>query len=314
MRQEIVGKGGGTYARKTWVLSLDVSEVPDLAKLTPIPGNAARFRDLLDCYNGKTSSSDYNPRSFYLDDAPNLTFVDKRFQQGWKEGAEKALKLADGLVDNVTQPLSIRRRVRFSDDGDEFDRERLIDGHLDQAWRTTSRQMAVATPIINIATAWGGNAHMSHDQLFWSGAAAIALVRILEAAGYQTSLTAVMPNVQSSGNYLAVCATVKAAGEYLRPDAIASTLCYGPTFRTYGFLAIVGCPWQTDSSLGSMTEIAQVIPAAIDTGMIERPQIVIPSCYNEAAAKSAIMAALSELQAANLAALPEEIVRKAEGR
>lgn len=302
----------GSY--DTWVLSLDVSEVQDIAKLKPRAENAARFDEHMKCYRGEYSAGrDFNDRSFYLGDAPNLQFVDDRFQKGWKEGGEKALKLADGLVDNVTQPLSIRRRVRFSDDGDEFDKERLFDGHLDQSWRTTARQVAVATPIINIATAWGGNATMSHDQLFWSGAAAIALVRILEAAGYQTSLTAVIPNVQPGGHRLAICCHVKNAGEYLRPDAVASVLCYGPTFRTYGFLAIIACPWQVDGSLGSILDVSVVLPAAIETGLIERPQIVIPNCYNEASAKSAIVGALAELQAANLAALPEEVVRMAKG-
>lgn len=311
MRTETFKRPGGT----TWIVSADVHEVPDLGRLPASnERNQEKRQKLMAKYTGQRSDDDYygDVPAFYLGDLKHMDEVEKRFNEGWKEGAEKALKLADGLVDKVTQPLSIRRRVRYSDDGDEFDKERLIDGHLDQAWRTTSRQLAVATPIINIACAWGGNSNRSHEQLFWSGAAAIALIRVLEAAGYQTSLTSVCTNdLHAEDKAMVIACNVKKAGEYLRADAVASTICFAPTYRVYLFLAWLASPYVVPSGLGHHCEVRHLLPHAIDSGLIERPQIVIPDAFNEAGAKQAVNDALAELQAANLAALPEGLVRSA---
>jgi len=292
----------------TWVCTMDVHEVPDLAKLKPNQYNTEKYARLMGRYGAKghedRNSGFLDNRAFYLGDLPNLEAVRERFDTGWKEGGERATKLADGLIDIVSQPKSIRRRIRWGDDGDEFDRERLIDGHLDSAWRSTHRQLAVATPIINIVTAWGGNSNRSHDQLFWSGAAAIALVRLLETAGYQTTLTSVCTNdLHSSDKGLIVACRVKQAGEYLRPDAVASTICLGATYRTYLFLAWLAGPWMMPDGLGHHCEVDRLLPHAIDAGMIQAPQIVIPNCFDEMSAKNAVNNALAELQAANLAAI-----------
>jgi hypothetical protein len=280
-------KGGST-----WVVGLDVHEVPDLGKLPAANASNKLIRDRLYGTMTRAGEAYMQDPEFYLGSLRHLDEVGKMFVTGWKEGGDKALKLADGLVDKVSQPLSIRRRTRYSDDGDEFDRERLLAGHLEQAWRTTSRQVAVATPIINIACAWGGNCDRSHDQLFWSGAAGIALVRILEAAGYQTSLTAVCTNdMHSQDKGMVIACRVKQAGEYLRADAVASTICFAPTFRTFVFLAYLAAPYTLPSGLGHQCAVDILLPHA-----------------NEAGARQAVQDALAELQAANLAALPEAVV------
>ena len=296
----------------TWVVGLDVHEVPDLAELKPTEENAAKWRSLNDRYRGGPDIGDEGggELSFFLGELTHIDQVKEQFDKGWAEGGAKALQLADGLIDQVSQPVSIRRRIRYSDDGDEFDKERLIDGHLDTAWRTTTRQLAVATPIINIACAWGGNADRSHGQLFWSGAAAIALIRLLEEAGYQTSLTAVCTNdLHASDKGIAIACRVKQAGEYLRPDAVASTICFAPTYRTYLFLSWLSGPYRVPMGLGHHCRVEHLIPDVIDAGVMYSPQIILPDVYNEKGAKQAVNDALAELQAANLASLPEEFTR-----
>ena len=47
------------------------------------------------------------------------------------------------------------------------------------------------------------------------------------------------------------------------------------------------------------------MPAAITTGLIDPPQVILPHAYDMKSAKRTIDNALAELQAANLAALPE---------
>ena len=305
MQNIMHGRGESDMGDKvTWVLGLDVHEVPELLDLKPPKKNALLRAQVEANWNGERNWG--MPKSFYLGRLKSLDSIKKLHEKGWKKGSEKAMELADGLMKNVVQPVGIRRRIRWGDDGDEFDRERLMDGHFDSCWRSSRRQVAPATPIINIAVGWGGNANLSHEQLFWSGAAALALIRILENAGYQTSLTAVCANDRnSSTEHIAICCRVKKAGEYLRSDAVASIICHAATFRTFLFAAYASAPFQQDSGLGHNCRVDKVIPACIDSGVIEAPQVLLPDTYSRRSALGAIEGALQELQAANLAALPE---------
>ncbi len=292
----------------TWVLGVDVHEVVDLLDLKPPQKNKALRREVEENWNGQRNWG--MAKSFYLGRLKSLDSIKKLHEKGWKRGSEKAMELADGLMDKVSQPVGIRRRIHWGDDGDEFDRERLNDGHFDSCWRSSKRAIAPATPIINIAVGWGGNANLSHDQLFWSGAAALALIRILENAGYQTSLTAVCANDRNSETeHIAICCRVKQAGEYLRSDAVASIICHAATFRTFLFAAYASAPFKQDPGLGHNCRVDKVIPACIDSGVIEAPQVLLPDAFTERSAKDAIDNALRDLAAANLAALPEEMTR-----
>jgi hypothetical protein len=301
-------------SKRVHVLEMDVGELPDLKNKKPHPDNvgiADRLRmvwGLREAREGEDPTPwDGSPKSFYLGRLKDIHSVDKRLEKGWKDGSEKALTLAAGLKDKISQPLSIRRKLRWSDDGDEFDRERLNDGHFDSCWRTTHREIAVAVPVITIAMSWGGNANTSHEQLFWSGAAALALCQVLEEAGYQTSLTAIAPTryEYGSGKFQAMCVTVKRAGEYMRSDALASVICLGPTFRTYGFMGTYLCPWGIDDALGSHGNIEMLMPQIVEAGAMDSPQITLPDSRDRWSAKAAIVNALEQLRAANLAALPE---------
>jgi len=286
---------------------MDVHEIVDLMDLDT-PDFNLHERTRLDANWGVSGTRDQHgpPKSFYLGKLKSMKSLEKMHRKGWAHGAEKAMTLADGLLESVAQPKGIRRKIRWGDDGDEFDKERLLDGHLDSCWRTSARQYAVATPIINIAVAWGGNANLSHEQLFWSGASALALCRVLENAGYQTSLTAICANdIHSEDMHIALCCRVKQAGEYLRPDAVASIICQGATFRTYLFAAYVASPFRMPTGLGHNCRVDRVIPAAIESGVLEAPQVILPDAYTEHDARASVEAALQELAAANLAALPE---------
>jgi hypothetical protein len=293
---------GSMELRKTWVVGMDVHEIPDLMDLKVPARNKAKRANLDRSWIGEGTIK----KSFYLGRLKSLESLEKLHHKGWADGSKKAMALATGLMEKVVEPVGIRRRIRWGDDGDEFDRERMLDGHLETAWRTSARALAVATPIINIAVGWGGNCDLSHEQLFWSGASALALIRILENAGYQTSLTAICANdMHSNDEHIAICARIKQAGEYLRSDAVASIICHGATFRTYLFAGYCASPFTMPSGLGHNCSVDRVIPAAIASGILEVPQVVLPDSYDEPAAKRSIENALEELQAANLAALPE---------
>lgn len=298
--------------KRVHVLEVDVGELPGLKSHKVLPENQPIADRLMHIWGARKLKAGEavdiydSPSSFYLGRLKNLASVDKRLEGGWKDGSEKSLKLAEGLADKISQPLSIRRRIKWSDNGDEFDRERLNDGHFDTCWRTTHREVAVAVPVITIAMSWGANANVSHEQMFWSGAAALALTQVLEKAGYQTSLTAIAPTRYDYGGHnQAMCVTVKRAGEYMRSDALASIICLGATFRTYGFMGTYLAPWKISDDLGSHINIESLMPQIIEAGAMDAPQITLPDSRDEYSAKQAIVNALEQLRAANLAALPE---------
>ena len=308
--QNIMHKRGESLEgdKVTWVLGVDVHEVPELLEIKPPKENAVLRREVEENWSGAGNWG--MKKSFYLGRLKGLDSIKKLHEKGWKRGSEKAMELSDGLMESVSQPVGIRRRIHWGDDGDEFDRERLNDGHFDSCWRSSRRAIAPATPIINIAVGWGGNANLSHDQLFWSGASALALIRILENAGYQTSLTAVCANDRrSETEHIAICCRVKQAGEYLRSDAVASIICHAATFRTFLFAAYAAAPFQQDPGLGHNCRVDKVIPACIDSGVLEVPQVILPDTFDRRSAKGAVETALQDLAAANLAALPEELTR-----
>lgn len=302
---------------------VDVHEVPDLQTMEPPPSNVGvKQQQCADLgLPGAGDKYSCNPKTFFLDTLASVEALDKRHHEGWKNGADRAMKLCEGLMDEIASPLSIRRRIRWGDEGDEFCKERMMDGHLDSAWRGTSRQIAVANPIIHIVTPVGGNAGRVHEELFWSGAAALALCTTLEEAGFQTKLTAIsscrygsedsdgdLPGGTYHPHLQNVVINVKEPGEYIRPDAVASIICLGATFRTYVFYAYTCAPRPTDSGLGTTSLIDRSIPWLVEQGAIEVPQIILPDTYDEATAKKAVNDALKELHAANLAGLPDELI------
>jgi hypothetical protein len=132
------------------------------------------------------------------------------------------------------------------------------------------------------------------------------LVKVLENAGYQTSLTAVCANdMHTDDKKMALCCHIKQAGEYLRPDAVASIICHAATFRVYLFALWLAGPYRIPTGLGHICDVNRVIPDAVDAGVMDAPQVLLPDAYTEEAARKSIQNALLELQAANLAALPE---------
>ncbi len=314
-------KADGRHER---YICIDIHEVLGLEKFAQETCPDHNREILQSVHGASQGTQDYNdpydghaPRSFYLGRLKSIKSVRDRLTKGWQGGADKAMKLAETLEGAVAQPVDIRRRVSWGERGDEFSRERLLDGHFDSAWRSTTRRIAIANPIINVVVGWGGNAGRSHDELFWSGAAALALCNVLEKAGYQTTLTAMAVN--RYGNERAeengpqrhhrhtVCCRLKGAGEYMRPDALAGVVCSPATFRTFVFYTMCATHHPTTRALGNMTNVDAIVPHAVAAGAIEVPQVVLPDCFNEMAAEMAVKNALRHLADANLAALPEGV-------
>lgn len=286
--------------RRTFFVEADVHEMPELLKLKPSKANAehhARFRE-------RMAEGD----DFYFGEEHEITSlkgVRERFDNGWMRGAERALKLAEGMERTLSQPQAIRRRPVWGEQGDEYSWERLYDGHYDTPWRSMSKRVSTGVPIIRIVAPFGGHAGMTAEQLFWSGAASIALSNMLEDAGYQTQITGLSVNV--AGGLMAVVCNLKGPSEYLRPDALASVLAYGGTYRTMVFHAYTAIPWAVGGGLGSNGRPTDLVPACVENGLMEAPHITLPDCYYEDQALAAVKKGLRDLEDANLAAIEEDL-------
>src|SRR5207247_4267637 len=111
-------------------------------------------------------------------------------ENGWPDGAKRLAEFAGKLASEVPQAKSIRRRLRWADEGDEVCNDRLRSGLIDQGWRSMHRAPLVAPQTVVIETAWGGSFSRTAEELFWQGAAAAVLTDVLENAGYRVEIFA----------------------------------------------------------------------------------------------------------------------------
>jgi hypothetical protein len=298
------------YSGKVWVRSYQFDQIHDLMDESINPVYHSTNQGLIDEINQKMRRGE----QFYVGGFGTFKKVQELLTKGWPEGAERIERMAEKVEVTLPNPRGIRRRLKWADNGDEYDKDRMYDGHWDTPWRSTTRAVAVATPVIDILVPMDGNCDRTHDELFWSGAAALSLMHKLEAAGYQTSLTAALTTAckwNRSEGYFGNYFLLKRAGDPLQPDALAAVICSGAVFRCYGFNAIAKGPFELSSGLGRSEPPQPLVPIAAGEGVIDLPQVIMPQVFREGDARSAVLKALEDLAAANLAALPEAVV---EGR
>ncbi|MBI4165215.1 MAG: hypothetical protein HY508_05720 [Acidobacteria bacterium] len=151
-------------------------------------------------------------------------------QEGWIEGAQRIKELAERLSMTIPPAKSVRRRMCWSDDGDEVSKDRLNNGLVDSCWRVTKREVATGPGVVTVEANWGGRGNLRSEQLFWQGAAAACLTDILEGAGYRVELYANNYSEHPNGKTL-LRIRVKVADSPVRIDTLAAILCHAATFR-----------------------------------------------------------------------------------
>lgn len=127
---------------------------------------------------------------FGADEMQNTTSVKltiKYIRDGWPRGLKLYDELSEAMTDTPV-PTSIRRRSRWTDQGDDLEMQRVYSGDLDRAWRRTQRAPARGPQRVRIvvdALAHGG---VDADVMAWRGVAAVALCDALVAAGYMVEM------------------------------------------------------------------------------------------------------------------------------
>lgn len=110
-------------------------------------------------------------------------------REGWFAGVARAYEMLGALDLPNIQPVSIKRKAKRSDQGDELDIHRVYAGDLERAWSVCERAArSHVGGIINIAVNAGLNYNQHADELFWRSAAAVVLADKLTEAGYNVGI------------------------------------------------------------------------------------------------------------------------------
>jgi hypothetical protein len=279
-------------------LSVVRCDIADVASVldghTVTPANAENFEHgvLEHIRTARTSSS---MRQWYGGIA-SMEEATALFTQGWKDGAEKAQQLAPRLQGLVPPPKPIRKRMRWAEEGTELNVERALAGEWERAWRNTGPHK-MQPRVLSLACAFGGNAHRTHEELFWCAAQMIVVTMLLEEAGYSVELHALESGrtAWEGSKTMLTDVLVKEAGQPLRADSVAAIFGHAGVFRTFGFALICSHAWNVGYGLGSMTPTAPLLEHAVEEGLALRPDYLFEAAYSLSSAAENITKALGTL-------------------
>lgn len=238
----------------------------------------------------------------------NRSFVGRRFsgwqdavdatRTAWPEGLEVLERMLHDLDDTALgEPRSRRRRTRFrDDDGDELDYDRMRSGQ--SFWRTSRREWArgpvTITVIVDVCASCGVN----HNDILWRGAAAIALTKKLEAAGYRVELWATevqqelwKPNSRNPITLVeAVC--LKRPGDPIDESTLITAVS-GWFYRTIAFRAMCSGQHSLSPALGFPRS-----PKSEELDHISRDEnrILIADCWTYGTAVDKVRGAIETLK------------------
>lgn len=244
-------------AGKTVVIEFDdLTDATTLREPTEI--NRSRFNDRMDSDAKKRGTEAIE----WLGVA-SLASVKDAIKTGWPAGVlrmENALAKIGGDV----VPVSLRRRVERSDQGDEFDIHRAYAGGLDTAWSSRKRKARVSGGAqITIATQIGLTSDMHSSTLFWRGAACMRLADILTASGYQVQVIGYNAGTDAFvGGYRKLFKVeLKRADAPLDMAALASAVALSGTYRHFFLANQCSCELEVDYGYGT-TDYFYELPGA----------------------------------------------------
>jgi hypothetical protein len=215
----------------TALYEMDAIDLSKQADKQPPQINAGTRKDWLEYLD-----SEFRRRSDYVGAIGSMAEARALLEKGWPDGARRLKALAEKLTATLPPAKNVRRRLRWSDDGDEASKDRLNGGFVDSCWRASKRELVASPEVLTVETNWGGTARRSADELFWQGAAAACLTDMLEHAGYRVELYANNYSLHPRGRTL-LRIRVKEADAPVRIDTLAAVLCHAAVFRVFGLSA-----------------------------------------------------------------------------
>jgi hypothetical protein len=205
--------------------------------------------------------------------------------------------MVEKLAAEIPPAKSVRRRLRWSDDGDEVSKDRLNGGQVDSCWRTTRRELSEASEVVTLETNWGGPCNVTAEQLFWQGAAAACLTDVLEEAGYRVEVYATNCSDHHHGKTV-VRVRVKEADQPTRLDTLAAVMCHAGIYRIFGLSAKEQATFPINNNYGSTVKLAREQFEALQAtlGQNGTGTICFGQIYDEQSAVLAIEQEIARLQ------------------
>jgi hypothetical protein len=282
---------GGSLREPIYFVDLEYWELQTISSTPPSDANIGLRKNWL---KGIGTNREGGPAWF--GGITSMENANELIKLGWREGAERALKLKEQVQKQVPEPLSVKRTIKWDDEGDELSIDRLYNGQIDEMWRRTGRKLRSGPRTVSILTNYGGNCMLTAEEMFWTGAASIALADILEDAGYVTEISGYNSTGHGRQGVLVQRVRVKEAGEPLRPDTLAALTAHAGIFRVFGILLIELCPWAVGSGHGNCLVGDEHVRKLIALNEIPPQEIILPPIYNERAAVEALKKALTDVQ------------------
>ena len=220
--------------------------------------------------------------------------------KGWVDGGERALALATEITDSLDSDVDeIRRKLVWSDTGDDVDIQRLYTGDWDKAFSSMRPAKRLGRQHVTIVQQWGGHTNISAEALFWGGAATIAMSDILEDAGYTVEAWTMSVARQDCGENAIVVLQTKEPDLPIVPDMLAATIGHAATFRTLGFRTRLCTNVEIDESMGGTIAVtravADEVAQALDTDY-GSTVVVFDHCYSRSAAVQQLTDNIKQLE------------------
>jgi len=196
---------------------------------------------------------------------------------GWSEGAARMRETMAVL----TPPRSsaTRRRPCWSEDGDDFDRDRWRAGRED-CWRSTRRQRAQGATTCRLYVGITAGNRTTSTDFFWSGAVACVASDALESVGIRCEIVAYDGTEDAYRGNINQMLTVRLKGsdEPLCIERLAAWTATPLPLRWLSFAYRMTCPWRAEDNMGHSANERFL---ELSTG-----DIVIPRVTTESAART----------------------------
>lgn len=231
----------------------------------------------------------------------DLDHLHEVLRRGWEEGTNKILDLADRIRDAIPHPYGSRRVLTWQDQGDSVDMGRVYSGNLDKAWRSSPRRRERAPRVISLDVDVGENCMIGADDLFWSGAAAVALTDALEDAGYRVELFATSSthfNAEGKRHAGLMRVRAKMAQERMNPALTAAMVALPATFRWYHLMAWLKHPYHIGYGFGKSGTVDAILQQAMERDLVEGAEVTLQNSLSEERAVEEVTTALERLTSA----------------
>lgn len=258
---------------RTHVVQMDGPSELDTSMMERTSINKMHFR----------SHEAYSDPSWMGGTKPQITAA---LKEGWPEGTDLVMKMADQMRGQLEKPKSFKRRQKWMEDGDEPSWEREQAGRT-EIWRTSRRDTMRGPTTVELMGTWGGSAMLRPEQLRWDGVVMTVLTDLLEEAGYRVGLTLNYPG-QCGGNYHLTQVTVKEPGMPMDISSFVPVVAHPGVFRWHGINSVSLAPFDVGSGHGMSIELSRLPEVSV----IRPSAIKLNHAYYENSAKAEIQRVL----------------------